>query len=423
MNSIQERVLQEVDTAWSQQLRNLQALVREPSTLGHERGVQRLVQAAFRDMGLEVTSFEPDLGALSRLRGFSPPEWSYRGRPDVVGIWRARQPGGRSLVLNGHVDVVSPEPVSQWSHDPWGAEIDGDRLYGRGACDMKSGVNAMIWAVRAIQAAGVRLKGDVILQSVIEEECTGNGTLACLARGFVGDGCLIPEPHYGSALVAQMGVLWCRIKVRGVAGHVKGANRAVNAIEKTYVLIQAMRKLEERLNTERHPAYADNSWPVNFNPGVIRSGDWPSTVPAECELEFRMAFYPGMSIDEAKAMVRDHLLAAAGRDPWLRENPPDITFYGFHAEGSTVDFDESPVIQVLAAAHREVLGRDLKPEFGTATTDTRFFHLYYDIPATCFGARGAGLHGIDEYVELSTVREATRVIAAFILRWCGVADR
>ena len=142
-------------------------------------------------------------------------------------------------MLNGHVDVVSSEPVSQWSHDPWGAEIENDRLYGRGACDMKSGVNAMLWAVRAIQTAGVRLRGDVILQSVIEEECTGNGTLACLARGFVADGCLIAEPFYDRALVAQLGVLWCRIKVRGVAAHVQGASRAVNAIEKTYVLIQA----------------------------------------------------------------------------------------------------------------------------------------------------------------------------------------
>ena len=294
-------------------------------------------------------------------------------------------------------------------------------MYGRGACDMKSGVAAMVWALRGIQAAGVRLKGDVILQSVIEEECTGNGTLACLARGFVGDGCLIPEPHYAQALIAQVGVLWCRVKVRGVAGHVKGANQAINAIEKTYLLIRAMRDLEDRLNREKHRAFAAHPWPINFNPGVIRGGDWPSTVPAECELEFRMGFYPETGIDTAKAMVREHLLGAARRDPWLRDNPPDITFYGFHAEGSCVDFAGSPVIQTLDAVHRELMGCGLTPEAGSATTDTRFFHLYYGIPAVCFGPRGAGAHGVDEYVELHTVREVTRIIAAFILDWCGIA--
>lgn len=422
MDSVRRRVLQEVEEGWTRQVSFLQALVREPSVLGNEAGAQRLMQAAFRDMGLKVTSFEPDLGTISRLRGFSPPEWSYRGRPNIVGVWPAGGSGGRSLVLNGHVDVVSPEPVSQWRYDPWGAQIEGDRMYGRGTGDMKSGMSIMVWAVRALQAAGVRLNGDLILQSVIEEECTGNGTLACLARGFVGDGALVLEPHYDKALVTQIGVLWCRVKVRGMAGHVLGASRAINAIEKTYLLIQAMRGLEEQLNSDKHPAYQDHPWPINFNPGVIRSGDWPSTVPAECELEFRMAFYPGMSAEDAKVMVRDHLLEAAAADPWLRENPPEVTFFGFHAEGSSVVFEQSPVIQGLDAVHRELMGRGLKAEAQTATTDSRFFNLYYDIPATCYGARGALFHGVDEFVELSTMLDATRVVAAFILDWCGVAE-
>lgn len=422
MRNLKERVWAAVERAWPDQVAHLQALVRQPSTLGNEAGVQRLMQGTFREIGLEVHTFEPDVGALSRLRGFSPPEWSYRGRSNVVGIWRASAGGGRSLVLNGHVDVVSPEPVSQWSYDPWGAQIVGERLYGRGACDMKSGVNAMIWAVRAVQAEGVRLRGDVTLQSVIEEECTGAGTLACLQRGFTGDGCLIPEPSYGQALVAQVGVLWCRVKVRGLAAHARGANQAVNAIEKIYVLISAMRELEARFNREKHPAFRDVPWPINFNPGVIRGGDWPSTVPAECELEFRMGYYPEMRAEEAREMVREHLLAAARRDPWLKEHPPEITFYGFHAEGTAVDFTESPVIQVLQSAHREVTGRDLAPLASTATTDTRLFLLNYGIPATCMGPRGGNMHGIDEYVELPTVLEVTRVIAAFILDWCGIAD-
>lgn len=418
---LQDAVRQAVEHAWSDQIAHLQALVREPSMLGHEAGAQRVMRRAFGELGLEVHEFEPDIGTLYGLRGFSPPEWGYEGRPNVVGVWRAAASGGRSLVLNGHVDVVSAEPLSGWRHDPWGAEIVGERLYGRGACDMKSGLCAMTAAVRAVRAAGVRLRGDVILQSVIEEECTGNGTLACLDRGFTADGCVIVEPHYGQALVAQVGVLWCRVTVRGVAGHVKATQAGVNAIETVYALIRALRDLERRMNAERPPLFADVPWPINFNPGVIRGGDWPSSVPAECTLAFRMGFYPEMSVEEAKTLVRRTLLDAVAEDPWFRDHPPDIAFYGFHAEGMSMDFAASPVIQTLSAVHQAVTGRSLTPGVLTATTDARFFHLYYGVPVTCYGARGAGSHGADEYVELPTVREATNVLAAFILEWCGVA--
>lgn len=422
LESVKKKVWQEVEKAWPRQLAHLQALVREPSILGNEAGVQRLMQATFREMGLEVHTFEPDIGAICALPGFSPPEWSYRGRPNVVGVWKGSRKDGRSLVLNGHVDVVSPEPISHWTYDPWGAIVVGDRLYGRGALDMKAGVNAMVWAVRAIQEADVLVRGDIVLQSVIEEECTGNGTLACLHRGFTADGCLIPEPFYRQAPVAQVGVLWGRIKVRGVSYHVMAARSGVNAIEKVWVLINAMRELEARLNSEKPPAFRDVAWPITFNPGVIRGGDWPSTVPAECELEFRMGFYPGMTPERAKTLVRDHLLEAAATDPWLREHPPEITFYGFHAEGMAFDFNESPVIRTLNASHQGVTGRPLEPVASTATTDARFFHLYYDIPVTCYGPSGGKEHGADEYVELPSVLEVTKVIATFIVDWCDVAQ-
>jgi acetylornithine deacetylase len=115
-----------------------------------------------------------------------------------------------------------------------------------------------------------------------------------------GDGCLIPEPYNDGVVVAQVGVLWCRVNVRGSAGHVSGARRSVNAIEKTYVLIQAMRALEERLNSRRHAAFADNPWPINFNVGIIRGGDWPSTVPAAARVRAvsqAVSFTPSLRYD------------------------------------------------------------------------------------------------------------------------------
>jgi len=418
---LKEKVWRVIDQAWPQQVAHLQALVRQPSVLGQEAGVQRIMQAIFREMGLEVHTFEPDIGTLKALPGFSPPEWSYRGRPNVVGIWRSATRGGRSLILNGHVDVVSPGPLSHWTYDPWSALVVGDRLYGRGALDMKAGVNAMVWAVRGIQEAGVQLAGDIILQSVIEEEATGNGTLACLARGFIADGCLIPEPCYRQVPTAQVGVLWGRIKVTGRSQHVGDSRAGVNAIEKMYLLIQAMRELEARLNRERPAVFRDVAWPINFNPGVVRGGEWPSTVPAECELEFRMAFYPGMTSEEAKVLIREHLTESARRDPWLKEHPPEVTFFGFHADPMTLDFDASPIIQILDQCHQEVTGVSLKPMASTVTSDARFFSTYYNIPVVCYGPNGEGAHGADEYVELPSVLEVTKVIAAFVIDWCGLS--
>lgn len=421
MDNVAPRVIEEIEAAWPQQIEHLQKLIREPSTLGNEAGVQRLIASTFHDMGLAVHQFETDIGTLGSHPAFSPVEWDYRGRPNVVGVWHSRSSTGRSLVLNGHIDVVSPEPRSHWRYDPWGAEIVGDRLYGRGSCDMKSGVNAMIYAVRAIQRAGIELDGDLLLQSVIEEECSGNGTLACVERGFVADGCLIPEPANGDALVAQLGVLWCRVVVRGSAGHVMTAQQSINAIDKMYFLIQAMRQLEAEMNAEKHPAYADVQWPINFNPGIIHGGYWPSMVPAQCELEFRMSFYPGTSAQDAKTRVRQHLLAAAATDPWLKDHLPEITFYGYHIEGTVIDFDTSPVIQSLKRSHQAITGRPLQSRRSTGTTDTRYFYQR-GIPATCYGPHGANLHGADEYVELPSLLEATKVIAAFILEWCGISS-
>ncbi len=421
MNGTSEKVFEGIDRAWDEEVAFLQSIVRQPSTLGNEAGVQRIMQGAFRRMELEVHEFEPDLGRIHKLKGFSPVEWDYKGRPNVVGVWRAKEQSGRSLVLNGHLDVVSPEPVHHWSYDPWGAEIVSDRMYGRGAMDMKSGVTAYTFAVRALQAAGVALKGDVILQAVIEEECSGNGTLACLDRGFTADGALVPEPQ-PNIMVAQVGVLWCRVTVKGSAGHVLSANTSANAIEKMYLLIEGMRGLEKKLNQAQNksPAYKDHPWPINFNPGIIHGGDWASTVPAECVLQFRMGFYPEMSPEEAKEMVRTCIFETASKDPWMRDHLPEMTFVGFHAEGVQFDFNESPVAKLVQKTCREVTGVTLQPKANTCTTDARFFINNYGIPATCYGPKGANLHNKDEYVELSSVKDVTKVIAQFIMNWCGV---
>lgn len=421
MDAIQ-KVLKKVDENWNDEVKYLQMLGRYPSTLGNEAPIQHFIAETFREMALDTDVFIPDAKKLSRLPGYSPVEWSYDGRPIVVGKWAASgQKTGRSLILQGHIDVVSPEPLRLWDYDPWGSTIEGNYMYGRGICDMKSGVAAMIYAVKAIKDAGVQLGADLFLQSVYEEECTGNGALATLDRGYTADGGLIPEPFGPQALLAQVGVIWMRVRITGAASHVQSANKAVNAIEKAYVLIEALNKYREKINTEqpKHAAFEAVDHPLNVNVGIIQAGDWASTVPADCVFEVRIGFYPGQDPQNIKDEVEAYLLEAAAKDPWLKEMPPEITFYGFHAHGVALD-QNMDIFNVLGQAHETMHEEPLDYTVTTATTDIRFYNLFYDIPMTCYGPVGDNMHAPNERVDLLSVKACTKVYAAFILDWCGV---
>jgi acetylornithine deacetylase len=419
---VEQSVMDKIDELWTEEIEFLQQLGKYPSVLGQEHAIQQfMAQFMSEQLRLETDVFVPDVERISGLPGYSQPEWSYEDRPVVVGQWKTTGTKiGRSLILQGHVDVVSPEPVGLWSYDPWGSTIVGDRMYGRGIQDMKSGIAAMTYAVKAIQAAGIQLGADLQLQTVIEEECTGNGALAVLDQGYTADGALIPEPFGPRALQAQVGVIWMRVQVTGSGAHVERADRAVNAIEKSYLLIHAIGEYRKHINSrKKHPDFVDINHPLNVNIGKIHSGDWPSNVPAVCTFEVRIGLYPGQDPQHIKNEVKQWLLDAAAKDEWFQERPPEISFYGFHAEGFALDTN-TEIFQVLGNVHKERTGQELEYAAVTATTDVRFFHLYYGIQSTCYGPTGANMHAADEWVDLPSVKEITKTYAAFILAWCGV---
>lgn len=422
MDETQQRVLEHIERDWEKEVEFLRGMVRRPSTLGNEALVQRFIAQELAGMDLAVDVWQIDHAEISGLPGYSPVEWSFDGRPNVAATWKSSTGGGRSLILNGHIDVVPSTPDHHWTHDPWGGEVTKGRMYGRGAADMKSGVAAMIYAVRSIREAGVELAGDLSLETVIEEECTGNGTLAARARGYKADAAIIPEPLGQTALEAQVGVMWARITVRGKGAHAERASESVNAILKTYPLITAVKELEEQVNNPEHriPHFEGNPHPLNYNIGIIQGGDWTSSVPEECTFEVRISAYPGQDLADIQARFKSHLLEAARTDPWLSENPPEISFYAFRAEGCTVDRNE-PLFSSLREQHLSVMDKDLEFFSFTGTTDVRFFNLYHDTPATCYGPIGANLHAPDEWVDLKSVKDVTKVLALTIIDWCGVA--
>lgn len=420
--SILQKVLKQVDQNWDEQVNFLQRLGRYPSTLGNESGIQRYIEGTFHEMELETDSFVPDIKKMSSHPAYSPVEWSYENRPVVVGTLKNKGPKtGKSLILQGHIDVVSPEPLRLWDYDPWGSTIVGEKMYGRGINDMKSGVAAMIYAVKAIQESGVKLGADVLLQSVIEEECTGNGALALLEEGYKAEGALIPEPYGMNGLTAQVGVIWVRIRITGAGAHVEQASQAINAIDKAYVVIKALKKYEENINAQKHEDFNHLEHPLNVNVGLINSGDWASSVPSDCVLEVRVGFYPGQNPEDIKEEVKEWLFEATKQDPWLKDSPPEITFYGFHAHGVSLDSDME-LFQVLRNSHDKIHDTEMGLTTSTATTDIRHYNLFYDIPATCYGPLGGNNHAPNEWVNLPSVKDCTKTYVAFILDWCGVNE-
>jgi acetylornithine deacetylase len=196
----------------------------------------------------------------------------------------------------------------------------------------------------------------------------------------------------------------------------------VNAAEKVFVLIQALRKLEAEWNgpERRHPAFATTDHPLNFNVGTFHAGDWPSSTPELATVEVRLSYFPGENLEAIKPRIRECVMDASEKDAWLREHPPEVSFFGFHAEPAVYDTG-SEIARVVAANNECVTGRSTQARPFTATIDNRFFQLYFDIPTACYGPIGERLHAPDEWVDLESVRVCTQSLAGVLIDWCGLA--
>lgn len=424
MTDAMRAVLDQVEANRAALVDDVVNCVRIPSVVGHEGAVQEFMSARYESLGLEMDVFEADIAEVARHPAYVPTPWATTGRPNVVGTLRGADPSARSLALNGHVDVVSPEPVEAWSHDPWGGEIVGtgseQRIYGRGALDMKSGTVAAFHALKAVLDAGLRPRGTVILHSVVEEEAGGGaGTLAVLLRGHSADALLTPEPFYRAVVLGQPGVMLFRVTVTGKTAHAAYSQTGVNAIGKMLPLYEALVALDaERAAHWPDPFFGGLSdRAVNLNIGVLRAGDWPSTVAGRAELECRVSFIPPQTMAEVRREVEQRIARAAQSDPWLREHPPVVEWFGWQAEPWRQDASH-PFVAALADAAAQVIGARPPLVASTAGLDARFAGSF-GIAAACIGGSGGGMHGIDEYVEVDSVVETARILAAAIVSWCG----
>ncbi len=411
-----------VEAGWARELAWLQTLVRFPSLRGQEAPCQDWIAREFAGRGWSVDRYTLAEVAMDHLPGFSPVmDTDYARAVQVVATIRAPDAGaGRSLVLQGHVDVVPPGPAAMWADPPFEPRIRGEWMNGRGAHDMKQGVAAMVFALDALAACGLAPEGDVFVETVTEEESTGNGALSTLARGYRAEACLIPEPSGNTITRGHVGVMWFRLRVRGVPVHVATAQTGSNAIMSAYTLLQALYGLTAEINlrAKDHPWFGTIPDPVKFNPGVIRGGDWASSTPAWCEVDCRIGLLPGTTLADARAEVERCVAAAATADAFLANNKPEVIWNGFQADGFILE-PGTEAERVLGEAHAAVFQAPMAARLGTGVNDTRFYGLYYGMPALCYGPRGEGAHAFDERAHLPTLKKTTVAIAAFIADWCG----
>ena len=418
---LKTRLRQAVAEGFAEQVEFTKAIVRCPSTRGNEHAVQDLMARALRQRGMAVDVFAMEEAAISRHPGGSRISDTHSKAPIVVGIHRPRQETGRSLILQGHVDVVPAGPEDMWSTPPFEPVIKDGWMHGRGAGDMKAGVASVVFALDALRRIGMQPAATVYMQSVVEEESTGNGALMTHLRGYSADAALIAEPGNEGLTRANLGVLWFQLVVRGIPVHVANMGTGANAIDAAYRVVGALRKLEDAWNADAkgHPLFGGHYHPLNLNIGKIEGGDWASSVPAWCKIDCRIAILPGRSAAEAAKAIETCVADFARTDSFLANNPPDVVFNGFFAEGYELERG-SDAENTLAAAHQAVTGSVLEDRLVTAYLDARVYALYGKMPVLNYGCIAEGYHGFDERVNLESVERTTAVIAQFIADWCGL---
>ena len=433
-----QEILQSIDSMRDEIVETVSQLVRirsvnpgYPGTnyeeeLGGETQANQFLAEIHRQMDLDIDMWEEE-----------------KGRTNLVGIWKGTG-GGKSLIHNGHIDTVPLGRVDAWkSGDPLSGKVEGGKIYGRGSCDMKGPVVSQMFAIQALQRAGVKLAGDVILSSTVGEENMDSakiGAGSMVKRGHKADAAVVSEPSappYPLAVVpTSPGLWWVSVSVEGKASHAAtrgetiraggmGEAVAVSAIDKGVFLLEAIRKFEDQWGlTKKHPLFK----PGHFTllPGVISGAPHgvqvPFFIPDYCTIEYCIWHHPDEDAEKIKEEFTRFVHRAAELDPWLREHPPQLD-WKVHWPPFNVEVDH-PICQAVVKAHQEaVAGTKLEGPAKVAgfyaVCDAAFLHRD-GVPAIVYGPGSLLVaHAADEYVEIEELIAATKTYALLTIDWCG----
>lgn len=399
----------------------LQTLVRIPSPIGEEAAAQRQVEATMHAIGLTIDTFDVDAAALTGTPGFTAPARDYAGRPCVVGTLKGSG-GGSSMALNAHIDTALVDPAGRWTHDPFSGHIDGDLIYGRGAWDDKAGVVETLLVAEAIQKAGITLRGDLILKSVVEDEATGNGTLACLSRGHHADAAIIVDGTWPERfIVSHMGQLWFRIELHGRSAPASVAARGANPLSAIGPVLAQLRALVELRNASTQP-WGGNPAPVFINVGQASGGAWEGAVPTGCVLRGQFGFAPPDSPASGRAALADAMERASKQPDWPAGVTGSISFDGLESP-VVIGEASNPVVQAIASTVQRLQGKVIQESVISGHCDLRHYQSNpwrSAVPACLYGPGGGkNAHSEDEYFNLTHLPLVARNLASVILEWCG----
>lgn len=425
-------VIQLIDQNQSEVVAFLQQLIRyktltprsgEVAEGGDYKALQGDVSSLLTSMGFSVESWEVIPKELHDFPGSGiNKNRDLSNMPIVLGELKGNGEG-RSLILNGHYDVVPTGEITNWKHNPFEAILEDGKIFGRGACDMKAGIAAMLMAVKFLKQAGVELAGDLIVQTVPDEEMSCMGTLSCCQRGYKADAAIIPEPADMQVLIAMRGSKFGVIHVYGRAGHAEMAQPhwrdggAVNAIGKAAIIVEALEGLVDkwRKEPEKQHEYVPGTMVI---PTKITGGEWEVTYPEKTDINFSLMFPPGG--ESCAEELIEHITQAAQADPWMKEHPPEVEFSPVSFYGAEISGDE-PIAQLGIEVLKEL---GYKPQFKGFGSLTDAIHLINQakVPTISIGPSSVPAHTPDEYVEITELIDTTKAMALAVMRWCGVVD-
>lgn len=388
----------------------LKELINLDTTHESEKVGQDLIISRLQKLACEIDSFEPDVEKLQSYSEYNS-GFQYENRPNVVATFKG-QGGGKSLILNGHMDTVFPSTPEHWKFDPWDAQIVDGKLYGLGSCDMKAGLLALLFAMEVLHELEVPLLGDVIFQSVVDEEASGgNGTLACVERGYRADGVLVAEPTELEPMAAHIGSVAFKITFRGKASHSNLKWEGVNSIEKSLPLLIALRELESKwINEQSHPLLPKPILSINR----IDAGIGPIIVPSTCVIEGNFTYLPGWErvIEEFTNTIQE----IVNQDAWLLDNKPILEWIHHVRPYSSDPNGKFP--QTVEKGIKHYLESELQLKGFPTGTDARILANIGEMSTVILGPGSIRqAHAVDEYIEIEEFVKSIGLYAYIIANW------
>lgn len=419
LSGLESSVLSTVEGSREAAIRWLADAVRIPSITGAEGLITDFTVNGLRDAGLSVSVKPVGENLIKKYPAFAQ-ECGLGERPNVFGLWRAASPTRPPLVLNGHVDVVPEGDPATWDHGPFSGDRDAGVVWGRGAADMKGGITAALFAIRALRAAGVELACDVQLQCVIAEETGGLGTLSAIDTEERPGAVIVLEPTECRVAPACGGIVVFSIAVRGRRSHTAVSWNGVSAMEKLWVVYGALAGLAERRNAElRHPLFDSLPARAPFGVGTFSAGDWIAMIPEHATMAGRLGLLPGETVAEVRDLMQDAIRRVCQGDDWLSSHPPEIRWpnEGFPAWETPLNH---PLVDALSTATR-ILGGDDSPRGVTYGSDAGHFAAV-GVPTAIYGPGSIEQgHIANEFISEDQLLLAAKTLALTIMRY-GAAD-